>query len=206
MHEALALDVSHPESPAKLVARAAERFGRLDILVCNAGGPPPGPFVKFGEEDWQRALNLNLMSTIRLCREAIPHMRRRGGGRIITITSMGAKQPLDNLVLSNVARAGVMALVKSLSNELAPEGILVNNICPGVVYTDRIQFLIESRAKAQNVSVEEAKAAYEEDIPLGRMGRPEELANLIVFLASKAGSYITGSTIAVDGGRVRGLF
>ncbi len=204
--EALALDVSDSASPAKLVAKTVERFGRLDILVCNAGGPPPGPFMKFKDDDWQMALNLNLMTTIRLCREAIPHMQRQGGGRIFTITSMGAKQPLDNLVLSNVSRAGVTALVKTLANELAGENIRVNNIMPGIIYTDRIQFLIENDAESRHVTVEEAKATREKDIPLGRMGRPEELGNLIVFLASEAGSYITGASIAVDGGRIKGLF
>ncbi|MFQ5913580.1 MAG: SDR family oxidoreductase [Nitrospinota bacterium] len=204
--EAVAMDVSHLDSPAKLAAKTVERFGRLDILVCNAGGPPPGPFTQFSDEDWQNALNVNLMTTVRLCREAIPHMKSQGGGKIFTITTMGAKQPLDNLVLSNVSRAGVTALVKTLANDLAGDNIRVNNIMPGVVYTDRIQFLLENEAKARDVTVEEAKADREKNIPLGRMGRPEELGNLIVFLASEAGGYITGSSIAVDGGLIKGLF
>lgn len=200
------IDISQIESPSILVAHTVKSFGRLDILVCNAGGPPPGHFMQFGDEDWGSALNLNLMSTIRLCRESIPLMQKQGGGKIFTITTMGAKQPLDALILSNVARAGVTALVKSLANELACDNIRVNNIMPGVIFTDRIQFLLENDAEKLNITYAEAQTAREEAIPLGRMGKPEELGNLIAFLASDASGYITGSSIAVDGGLIKGIF
>jgi len=197
-------DVSAPEQAKRFVDSAVERFGRLDILVTNAGGPPPGRFDDLHDQQWQSAVDLTLMSVVHLCREAVPHMRRAGGGRIIALTSISARQPLENLILSNALRLGVTGLVKTLADELAPDGILVNSVCPGWTLTDRVQQLLEDRARRNGVSIDTAMAEIAADIPLGRLGRPEEIANVVAFLASGRASYVTGAAIVVDGGFVRG--
>lgn len=203
---AISGDVSKPEDVKEIVSQTVNRYGTVHILVNNAGGPPLGDFLSFSPDDWQRALELNLMSTINLTREVIPYMRRQRWGRIINITSVAVKQPIDGLILSNTSRAGVIGFAKSISNEFARDNILVNNVCPGRILTDRIMHLAEERAKRGMVSTEEIINSWEKDIPLGRIGRPKELADLVVFLSSERASYITGATIQVDGGIVKGIF
>ena len=198
-------DVSQPSDVERLVNRVVEHFGGLDILVNNAGGPPAGTFETLVPEAYQAALELNLLSTVNLCRAAVPIMKQRGWGRIINMTSISVKQPIPGLMLSNMARTAVIGFAKTLASELAPHHILVNNVCPGIIFTDRITQLAEVRSKDQGISPEQVIANMEADIPLGRLGKPEELANLVVFLASERASYITGATIQVDGGMYRGL-
>jgi len=189
----------------RFVNAAVEKWGRLDILVTNAGGPPSGPFAAFDDQAWLDALNLNFMSTVRLAYAAIPHLQAVGGGRIIAITSISALQPLNNLILSNGARAGVHGFVKSLANELAADNILVNAVCPGPTLTDRMQNLLAAAMERQNATAEEVQRAWTQQIPLGRLGMPEEFANVVAFLASDRASFVTGVFIPVDGGMRKGL-
>lgn len=200
---AIVADMSRAEDVRKFVAQGAEQFGRLDIVVTNAGGPPPGEFMKFSDEDWENAFHLSFLSAARLAREAVPHMRKVGGGRIINITSYSVKEPIPGLVLSNAIRSGVVGLAKSLSRELARDNILVNNVCPGRIDTERHRKLNEARAERLKRSVEEISREMKAEIPLGRYGSSEEVADLVVFLASERAAYITGTTIQVDGGLVR---
>jgi 3-oxoacyl-[acyl-carrier protein] reductase len=197
-------DVTRGEDVENLVRKTVESFGGLDVLITNAGGPPAGNFDKFSDVDWQRAFELNLLSVVRLIRAALPHMREKGYGRIVNFTSSSIKQPLENLLLSNVFRTGVLGLSKSLSVELAPDGILVNTLGPGRIATARLA-LDESRAESQGVTVEEVRSRTEAGIPLGRYGQPEEFARVAVFLASEANTYVTGQALLVDGGMVRAL-
>ncbi len=171
--------------------------------MTNAGGPPPGQFDDFSDANWESATNLTLMSAVRLCRAAIPHMRKRGGGRIIAMTSVSVKQPIENLILSNSIRMGVVGLMKTLADELAPYNILVNCVCPGYTSTQRVVDLARARAEREGRTMEEIFAERDRTIPLGRAGKPEEFANLVVFLASDRASYITGTAISVDGGYTR---
>ena len=202
---AIAADVSVPAEVKSLVAKVAAHFGKLEILVCNAGGPPFGQFLDQPEDAWQKALELNLLSTVHLCRQAVPHMKAAGWGRIINITSFAAKQPHEGLILSNTSRAGVLGFAKSLSNELASSGILVNSVCPGAFETERHIALAEKRAAQEGISVEEANRKRTREIPLGRFGKPAEFADLVAFLASERASYITGTAIQIDGGVIRSL-
>ena len=202
---AVPTDVSQPEQVENLINTTISHFGGIDILVNNAGGPRAGRFDDLAAQDYQDAVHLNLMSTINLCRAAVPSMRERGGGRIINLTSVSVKQPVDNLMLSNMARTGVIGFAKTLATELAPDKILVNNVCPGIIFTDRIQQLATVRAEEAGITFDEALEKMTADIPLGRIGDPNEFANLVVFLASERASYITGTTIQVDGGMVKSL-
>jgi 3-oxoacyl-[acyl-carrier protein] reductase len=198
-------DVTEPEDIQRLVSAVEEHFGQIDILVNNAGGPPTGTFVDFDDEAWEAALRLNLMSTIRLCRAVLSGMRTRHWGRIVNITSVSVKQPMDGFILSSAARSGVVGMAKTLANECAAEGITVNNVCPGYTLTDRVKSLAEGRAVREGKSVREVVDEYAADIPARRLGHPEELAALVAFLASERAAYITGATIQVDGGYVRSL-
>lgn len=197
---AIAADVSDADQAARLVHATVAEYGGLDIVVHNAGGPPAGEFLAITGDQWHKAFEQNLMSFVRLVSVAVPEMKRAGGGRILTIASSSIKQPIPNLVLSNALRAGVWGLAKTLARELAPFHILVNVIAPGRIQTERIEELDAANAKKAGVSIEEIRKASVAAIPLGRLGRPEELGNLVAFLASDAASYITGQAIMVDGG------
>jgi 3-oxoacyl-[acyl-carrier protein] reductase len=203
---AIQADVSHPGDVKRFTQEAVERFGHLDVLVTNAGGPPPGDFFDLGDDAWEEAFQLTLMSTVHLCREAIPHMQRQQWGRIIHITSVSVKQPLDNLLLSNSLRLAVIGLSKSLANELAPYNITVNAVCPGSIATHRVESLILAQARKRGISVEESRRERTAKIPMGRLGKPRELAGLVAFLASEEAGFITGTAIQVDGGLVKGIF
>jgi 3-oxoacyl-[acyl-carrier protein] reductase len=198
-------DISTAAGVEQVVEATPSHFGRIDILVCNVGGPPPGTFFDFDDAAWERAFQQILMSVVRLCRRAAPDMRRRGWGRIITITSMAVKEPRPDLILSNVFRAGVTALVKSLANELAPFGILVNNVMPNAVLTDRMYELACRQAQAEGISEEEVLARWAQAIPVGRIAAPEEFAQVVLFLASERAGYLTGISVPVDGGSMRSL-
>lgn len=198
-------DLTKAEQIRAFVSQVAERFGGVDILVANAGGPPRGDFFSFDDGDWMNAVELTLMSVVRLVREVVPWMRRRGGGRIVAISSTSVKQPIPDLMLSNAIRPGVLGLLKTLSQELARDSILVNVLSPGRIDTDRVREMDAARAKRAGKTVEEIKAESLARIPLGRYGRPEEVADTIAFLVSERASYITGATVVVDGGMVRSL-
>jgi 3-oxoacyl-[acyl-carrier protein] reductase len=198
-------DVTRPEDIQRLVQFTIDRYGRIDILVCNAGGPPAGSFETFDEDAFVNAVNLNLMSTLRLARAVVPHMKSQGSGSIVNITSIAVKQPLDGLILSNTSRTGVIGLAKSMANELGQYNIRVNNVGPGPTRTDRVIDLAKQRAAALGITADEALARDWSGIPLGRLGEPEEFANVVTFLASPAASYVTGVTVQVDGGMYRGL-
>ncbi len=200
------VDVTNYDQVRRFVAETFERFGRLDICVTNAGGPPAKLFSETTVDDWQAGVNLNLMSTLYFAREVLPLMQKRKWGRLITITSVAVKQPIEGLILSNAVRSAVSGLVKSLSNEYAKDNVLVNNVCPGYTLTARLDELAGKLAKAEGVEPEQIRERWASQIPLGRLGRPEEFASLVVFLASERASYITGVTIAVDGGFVKGIY
>ena len=188
-----------------LVAAAASHFGRLDILVNNSGGPPLARAATAGEDLWETALQRSLLFFVRMCREAVPHLKQQGGGRIINILASTVYQPIDNLALSGATRMGVVAFAKSLADEVGRHNILVNNVCPGSILSDRMLSNVTSRAKELGISVEEALGRRAAETALGRIGQPKELASLVAFLASGKASYITGTTILVDGGLVRSV-
>ena len=199
-------DLTNPADIDRLINETVEKRGGLDILVCNAGGPPSGTFSSFPEDQpWLDAVNLNLMSTLRLMRAAIPHLEARGGGSITNIVSTSVKQPIGHLILSNTARTAVIGLAKSVSLDYAEKNIRVNNVCPGSTLTDRITSLAKTRAEKSGRSQEEILAEDAAAIPMGRLGTPEEFANVVVFMASPAAAYVTGTTLQVDGGNVRSL-
>mgnify|MGYP005832778673 CR=1 FL=1 len=198
-------DLSNPEQIEAFVRGSVERFGTVHILVNNAGGPPSGRFEELQDSDWEAAYSLNLMSAMRLSRLVIPFMRKQRWGRIINLTSAAVKQPIDGLMLSNAVRAAVHGWAKSLSNELSSEGIMVNCVCTGFMRTERVEELARSMASARGVSPQEIIRGWEAQIPAGRLGNPEELADLVAFLASERAGYITGASISIDGGYCRGL-
>jgi 3-oxoacyl-[acyl-carrier protein] reductase len=199
-------DMANPADIQRLIDETVRQRGGLDILVCNAGGPPPGTFSTFPtDEPWLNAVNLNLMSTLRLSRAAIPHLEARGGGSITNIVSTSVKQPIGHLILSNTARSAVIGLAKSMSLEYAAKNIRINNICPGSTLTDRITSLADKRAAESGKTRDEIIAEDAKAIPMGRLGNPQEFANVVVFFASPAASYVTGVTVQVDGGVVKSL-
>jgi 3-oxoacyl-[acyl-carrier protein] reductase len=189
-----------------MVGEIAAKFGGLDLLVTNAGGPPPGKFESFDDAAWQKAVELSLFSHVRLIRAALPHLRKSKAASVLAITSYSVKQPIPNLILSNSVRLATIGLVKSLALELGTEQIRFNSILPGWTETERVYNLMTSRAKANNTSLEEEMEKQAKDSPMGRMGRPEEFANAAVFLLSPAASYITGVMLSVEGGMYKGTF
>lgn len=203
--EVLALrgDVSEAADIERIVAETLAHFGQIDVLVINAGGPPPGNFLNFGPADWEAAVNLTLMSAVRLCYAVIPHMRERQTGSIVAIQSVSVKQPIDNLILSNSIRMAVIGLLKSLANEFGKDGIRINSINPTYTYTDRVAQLLGARAASKGTNVAEEAAAMGQMMPLGRMGTAEEFGTAVAWLASSAASYIHGHALMFDGGLVK---
>lgn len=201
----VAADVTRPEEIRRFIDAAVAEFGRIDTLVCNSGGPTAAPFEQLNDEQWEQAIQLNLLSVVRLIRTALPHLKESGVGRIISLASSSVRQPIVDLVLSNTIRLGLHGLVKTLADELAPYGILVNTVGPGRIETDRVRSIDEGRAKKVGVTAEEQRRQVEQTIPLGRYGEPEEFARYVVFLGSPANSYVTGQALMVDGGMTRAL-
>lgn len=202
--EAVPGDLTEAENCQRLIDRAVERFGSIDALVTNAGGPPSKSFEELTDDDWHFAFDLTMMSTVRLTRAALPHLRETRGS-VVNVTSISVKQPIAGLVLSNSIRPGVVGLSKTLADELAQAGVRVNDVAPGSIWTDRQKYLTGARAQREGIPLEQAVQQTEAGIPLGRYGRPEDVANAVVFLCSQAASYITGVTLLVDGGAYRGL-
>ena len=198
-------DVGCADDVARLLDQSAAALGAIDILVTNTGGPKSGPFETLSDEDWTTSIDSLLLSVVRLCRGVIPHMRRRGGGRILNVTSVSVKQPIDGLALSNALRAAVTGLSKSLANELAADNILVNCVAPGYTRTDRVVELAEAAALREGITADAVQRRTEAQIPLRRLGTPEEFGDVVAFLASDRASYITGTTLQVDGGFVKSL-
>ena len=202
---AVPADVAVASDIKRVVESGIERFGRIDILVTNAGGPPAGKFESITTEQWEQAVRLTLYSAIELARQVLPGMKARGWGRILNITSIAVKQPVENLILSNSLRAGVTGFARTLANEVAAAGITVNNIMPGYTRTERVEELAVMMAEKQGISSAEFKARWEQEIPMKRLGEPREFAALAAFLVSERASYITGTSIQVDGGWIRSL-
>jgi 3-oxoacyl-[acyl-carrier protein] reductase len=200
----LAGDVADPDLPERLVGEAARAFGGLDILITNAGGPPSGAFESFNESAWQKAIDLCLMSHVRLIRAALPHLRQSNAASVLTVTSYSVKQPIPNLVLSNSIRAATVGLTKSLALELGVAGIRFNSILPAWTQTERVHDLMKARAEQNHTTLEQELTKQSMESPFGRMARPDEFANAAVFLVSPAASYITGVMLAVDGGMIKG--
>jgi 3-oxoacyl-[acyl-carrier protein] reductase len=199
-------DVATQEGTDTATAEAFARFGRVDVLVTNAGGPPPGPFEAHGWDAWERAVQLTLRSAVELTRLVLPGMKDRCWGRIINVTSITVKQPVDGLMLSNSIRAAVTGFARTLANEVATFGITVNNILPGYTRTERVEQLNRVTAEREGIAVADVQRRIEEQIPMRRLGEPREFAALAAFLASERASYITGQSMAVDGGWIRGTY
>ncbi len=198
-------DLDRHDTICALIAATVERFGRLDILVNNSGGPPLAKSLGATEEQWATAVQRSLLFFARMAREAVPHLQRQGGGRIVNILASTVYQPIANLALSGATRMGVVAFAKSLADEVGRDGILVNNVCPGSLLSERMLANVTARAGELGISVEAALAERAKETAVGRIGEPRELANLVAFLASGKASYITGATIRVDGGLVRSV-
>ena len=201
----MTLDVAAPDAATQLVQQARDKFGRLDVLVNNAGGPPPGSFASVGDADWEKAFQITLMSMVRLVREALPLLQASGQGRIINLVSTSVKQPIDGLILSNALRAAVIGMAKTLSKEIGGSGVTINNVLPGIILTDRQRELRGADAARRGISFEQAIEEAGRGVPLGRIGQPEEVGALVAFLASKQAAYITGTSIQVDGGMIAGI-
>lgn len=197
-------DITNAVEIQDLIQRTNEDLGKIDILVNNAGGPPGGNFEKFDDEEWQKAFELNLLSYVRLIRAALPDLKKEGG-RIINVASSSIKVPIPGLILSNTFRLGIIGLAKSLAEEFAPYNILVNTVAPGRIATDRITYLDQLKADNQGKTREEIEDTSKKAIPLGRYGEPEEFAKVVTFLASDASSFVTGTSLLVDGGMVKAI-
>ncbi|AST91487.1 MULTISPECIES: SDR family oxidoreductase [Sutcliffiella] len=197
-------DITKTEDIKKAVQYTVEQNGTIDILINNAGGPPAGTFEQMDDEQWQNAFELNLLSYIRLIREALPYLKNQGG-KIINIASSSIKEPIQGLILSNTFRTGIVGLSKSLATELAPHNILINTVALGRIATDRVAHLDSVSAERQGISIEEVEKKAKANIPLGRYGHPDEFAKVVTFLASDANSYMTGSSFLVDGGMIKSI-
>jgi|ERR1041385_549528 len=202
---AQAFDVTDAAAVHEFVEAVVKKFGRLDICVANAGGPPVKGFLSASIEEWRKATDTNFLSAVFLAREVIPYMQKNRWGRFITLTSISTKQPVPDLVLSNAVRAAVVGLMKSLSNEFGKDGVLVNNVGPGYTATGRLKELADSRSSSQGKTQDEIFANWAADSALKRVAEPREVADVIVWLASERASYVTGQTILVDGGAYKGL-
>ena len=202
---AVPANLSDEAEVARVVAAALDRFARVDVLVTNTGGPPPGPFESHSADAWREAVRQNLESVIHLVRGVLPGMKERAWGRIINITSIAVKQPVDGLILSNSVRAAVTGFARTLANEVAASGITVNNAMPGYTRTDRLEALAGRVAQQKGIPAEQRLEAWNDEIPMRRLGEPDEFAALVAFLASERASYITGASIPVDGGWIRSL-
>jgi 3-oxoacyl-[acyl-carrier protein] reductase len=202
---AVPANLTDPLAVKEVVAAAHEAFGRIDVLVTNTGGPPAGPFEAHTPDAWEGAVRQNLFSVLNLVREVLPGMRERKWGRIINITSIAVKQPADNLILSNAVRAAVTGFARTLATEAAMDGITVNNVMPGFTRTQRLTELADKRAEIKGCAPEDIWSIWHDEVPMGRVGEPRELAALVAFLASEQASYITAQSIAVDGGWIRSL-
>ena len=200
-----ALDVTDADKLRRFVAAAAEHFGGIDVAVANAGGPPAKNFLSLTPEDWRKAVDVNFLSVVTLAREVIPHMQRKRWGRFITITSTSVRQPIPDLLLSNSVRPAVVGLIKSLAIEFGKDGLTFNNIAPGYTATERLSELSKVRALAAGTSEEQIRERWAQEIPLRRLGEPQEIADAIIWLASDRAAYVTGQTLVVDGGNYRGL-
>ena len=199
------LDVTDGPAVGRYVEQVAKRFGRIDVCVANAGGPAAKNFLSVATDEWRKAIDTNFMSVVHLAKAVIPYMQRHRWGRIITITSVSVKQPIPDLVMSNSVRAGVVGLVKSLANEFGKDGILVNNVAPGYTATERLKELAGVRSLAAGTSPDKIYETWAADTPVRRLGQPQEIADVIVWLASERASYVTGQTVLADGGIYRGL-
>jgi 3-oxoacyl-[acyl-carrier protein] reductase len=200
-----AADVSRPQEVKRVVAEAIAALGGLDCLVTNAGGPPTAPFEKASDGDWDISYQLNLMSAVRLIREALPALKASRRGRIVNLTGYGVKEPLTDLVVSDSIRAGVTVMAKTIASDLAPYGITVNNIAPGPIMTDRLTEILSARAKNSSVTADELFKRLSQTIPVRRMGQPNEIGDLCAYLCSPQAGYLTGQTIVVDGGVNRSI-
>jgi 3-oxoacyl-[acyl-carrier protein] reductase len=198
-------DLADPVQVSSLIEAALERFGRIDVLVTNTGGPPTGTFLELPSSAWEEAVRQNLVSVLNLCRGVLPGMIERGWGRIVNVTSIAVKQPVDGLILSNSVSAAVTGFARTLANEVASAGVTVNNVMPGFTRTQRLVDLAAKTSAEQGVTPKQAEAAWERQIPMGRLGEPREFAALVAFLCSDRASYITGTSIPVDGGWIRSL-
>lgn len=198
-------DVSKPADIDKIVELVLKKYERIDILVNNAGGPPTGKITSLPDSEWEKGFNLTMMSMIRLTRAVLPIMEQQKWGRIISIVSLSAKQPIDDLLISSTLRPGILGMTKILANQYGKFNVTVNTICPGYVLTQRQEELSRSRSAEKNISMEEYLAESAKNIPIGRLGKPEEIGDVIAFLASERASYVNGANIIVDGGQVKGL-
>lgn len=202
---ALSVDLSDTDQATGFARKVIDHFGTVDILVNNAGGPPVGDFMDITDEQWEAGFRLNLMSAISLTRQVIPVMRSKRWGRIANITSVAVKQPLAGLIVSNAIRAGITGWAKTLSNELAPDGITVNNILPGFTLTDRLDQLSKAMAEREGTTPDEVFRRWTSQIPTGRLGTPEEFADVVAFVVSERAGYVTGASVQVDGGIYKGI-
>jgi 3-oxoacyl-[acyl-carrier protein] reductase len=202
----IAADLSHAEDSDNIIEKVIKEYGTIHILVNNAGGPPTGTITSLPDEEWKKGYNLTLMSMIRLTRAVLPMMEKQKWGRVVTIVSITAKQPVDELLISSTLRPGILGVSKVLANQYGKFGITVNTICPGYVLTKRQEELSRSRSAEQKVTMEEYLAESAKNIPLGRLGKPEEIGDVIAFLASERASYINGANLLVDGGQTKGIY